>query len=68
LDTAKLLHPSDFTGTFGCHGGVDQATLQSSKEAAERQVAIPQRIWRALAAGPAASILLYTLAAEKMTG
>jgi len=38
------------------------------KDAAERQVEIPQRISRVLAAGPPASILLYTLAPEKMIG
>jgi iron complex transport system substrate-binding protein len=41
---------------------------QTVADSAGRQVAIPQRISRVLAAGPPASILLYTLAPEKMIG
>jgi iron complex transport system substrate-binding protein len=37
-------------------------------DSAQRRVEIPQRISRVLAAGPPASILLYTLAPEKMIG
>jgi hypothetical protein len=37
-------------------------------DSAGRRVELPQRISRVLAAGPPASILLYTLAPEKMIG
>jgi iron complex transport system substrate-binding protein len=37
-------------------------------DSAGRRIEIPQRISRILAAGPPASILLYTLAPEKMIG
>jgi iron complex transport system substrate-binding protein len=42
--------------------------LRSITDSAGRRVEIPQRISRVLAAGPPASILLYTLAPEKMIG
>ena len=37
-------------------------------DSAGRQVELPQKIARVLAAGPPASVLLYTLAPEKMVG
>ena len=37
-------------------------------DSAGRRVEIPQRLSRVLAAGPPASVLLYTLAPEKMIG
>jgi iron complex transport system substrate-binding protein len=37
-------------------------------DSAGREVVVPERISRALAAGPPASTLLYTLAPEKMIG
>ena len=45
-----------------------QEGLRSIADSAGRRVEIPQRISRVLAAGPPASILLYTLAPEKMIG
>lgn len=47
------------------------ASAQEARKAVDsagRQVEIPQRISRVLAAGPPASILLYTLAPERMLG
>jgi iron complex transport system substrate-binding protein len=41
---------------------------RSITDSAGRQVAVPDRIERVFAAGPPASILLYMLAPEKMTG
>jgi iron complex transport system substrate-binding protein len=45
-----------------------QDALRSITDSAGRRVEIPQRISRVLAAGPPASILLYTLAPEQMIG
>jgi iron complex transport system substrate-binding protein len=45
-----------------------QEGMRSVTDSAGRRVEIPQRISRVLAAGPPASILLYTLAPEKMIG
>ena len=45
-----------------------QASMRSVADAAGRQVEIPEQVGRVLAAGPPASILLYTLAPEKMIG
>lgn len=49
---------------------VDLATAQSRQivDAANRTVVIPQTVDRVLAAGPPASVLVYALAPEKMTG
>ena len=41
---------------------------RSITDSAGRRVEIPQQIARVLAAGPPASILIYTLAPEKMVG
>jgi len=48
--------------------GFAQDTPRSITDSAGRSVEIPQRILRVMAAGPPASILLYTLAPEKMIG
>jgi len=48
------------TGTWA------QSGSRSVTDSAGRRVEIPARISRVLAAGPPASILLYTLATEKM--
>ena len=45
-----------------------QEPTRAITDSAGRRVEIPQRISRVLAAGPPASILLYTLAPEKMIG
>jgi iron complex transport system substrate-binding protein len=45
-----------------------QGVTRTVTDSAGRQVEIPARIARVLAAGPPASILLYTLAPEKMIG
>jgi iron complex transport system substrate-binding protein len=45
-----------------------QEGLRSVTDSVGRRVEIPQRISRVLAAGPPASVLLYTLAPEKMIG
>jgi iron complex transport system substrate-binding protein len=45
-----------------------QGVTRTVTDSAGRQVEIPARISRVLAAGPPASILLYTLAPEKMIG
>jgi iron complex transport system substrate-binding protein len=45
-----------------------QEARRSITDSAGRNVEIPQRISRVLAAGPPASILLYTLAPDKMIG
>ena len=58
LILALLAAPSAF-GQDGARQAVDSAG---------RRVAIPQQISRVLAAGPPASVLLYTLAPEKMVG
>ncbi len=44
------------------------AAAQTLTDAARRQVAVPANVERVFAAGPPASILLYTLAPDKMTG
>jgi iron complex transport system substrate-binding protein len=49
-------------------GAWAQDVTRTVTDAAGRQVEIPARISRVLAAGPPASILLYTLAPEKMIG
>jgi iron complex transport system substrate-binding protein len=59
---ALLLMPFATTAAFG------QDTLRSITDSAGRRVEIPQGVSRVLAAGPPASILLYTLAPEKMIG
>ena len=48
--------------------GIAQDVPRAVTDSAGRRVEIPQRISRVLAAGPPASILLYTLAPEKMIG
>jgi iron complex transport system substrate-binding protein len=48
--------------------GIAQEVPRTVIDSAQRRVEIPQRISRVLAAGPPASILLYTLAPEKMIG
>lgn len=53
-------------GSFCAQAGAQE--LRTVVDSAKRQVAIPQQISRVLAAGPPASILLYTLAPEKMIG
>jgi iron complex transport system substrate-binding protein len=45
-----------------------QEPARTITDSAGRRVEIPQRISRVLAAGPPASVLLYTLAPEKMIG
>ena len=45
-----------------------QEPTRAITDSAGRRVELPQRISRVLAAGPPASILLYTLAPEKMIG
>ena len=45
-----------------------QDALRTVTDSAGRRVELPQRISRVFAAGPPASILLYTLAPEKMVG
>ena len=45
-----------------------QDATRAITDSAGRRVEIPQRISRVVAAGPPASILLYTLAPEKMVG
>jgi iron complex transport system substrate-binding protein len=45
-----------------------QEPTRAITNSAGRRVELPQRISRVLAAGPPASILLYTLAPEKMIG
>jgi iron complex transport system substrate-binding protein len=45
-----------------------QATARTVTDSAGRVVELPERIPRVLAAGPPGSILLYTLAPEKMVG
>jgi iron complex transport system substrate-binding protein len=59
---ALLLMPFTTTAAFG------QDRLRSITDSAGRRVQIPQGVSRVLAAGPPASILLYTLAPEKMIG
>ena len=49
-------------------GAWAQDVTRTVTDAAGRRVEIPARISRVLAAGPPASILLYTLAPEKMIG
>ena len=49
-------------------GAWAQDVTRTATDAAGRRVEIPARISRVLAAGPPASILLYTLAPEKMIG
>jgi iron complex transport system substrate-binding protein len=49
-------------------GAWAQGSTQTVTDSAGRRVEIPARISRVLAAGPPASILLYTLAPEKMIG
>lgn len=44
------------------------AAARPFTDAAGRQVEIPEKVARVLAAGPPASVLLYTLAPEKMVG
>jgi iron complex transport system substrate-binding protein len=53
---------------FAAPVGFAQDTPKSTTDSAGRNVEIPQRISRVMAAGPPASILLYTLAPEKMIG
>jgi iron complex transport system substrate-binding protein len=53
---------------FACLPVCAQDAPRTVVDSAGRQVEIPQRIARVLAAGPPASILLYTLAPEKMIG
>jgi iron complex transport system substrate-binding protein len=48
--------------------GLAQDTPKSITDSAGRSIEIPERIARVMAAGPPASILLYTLAPEKMIG
>src|SRR5262245_60741643 len=45
-----------------------QEATRAITDSAGRRVEIPQRISRVLAAGPPASVLLYTIAQEKMIG
>ena len=45
-----------------------QEPVRAVVDSAGRRVEVPQRIARVLAAGPPASVLLYTLAPEKMAG
>lgn len=45
-----------------------QSPTHTVTDSAGRRVEIPQKVSRVLAAGPPASILLYTLAPEKMVG
>jgi len=51
-----------------CTDAGAQASMRRVADAAGRQVEIPEQVSRVLAAGPPASILLYTLAPEKMIG
>ena len=48
--------------------GYAQDTPRSITDAGGQSVEVPHRILRVMAAGPPASILLYTLAPEKMIG
>jgi iron complex transport system substrate-binding protein len=52
---------------FASSAGFAQDTKKIA-DSAGRSVEIPKRIFRVMAAGPPASILLYTLAPEKMIG
>jgi iron complex transport system substrate-binding protein len=54
--------------TFPLSSVSAQDPARTITDSAGRRVEIPQRISRVLAAGPPASILLYTLAPEKMLG
>ena len=66
-----LLHSAFFAalGAFAC---LPTASAQEARrnvtDSAGRSVELPGRVARVLAAGPPASILLYTLAPEKMIG
>ena len=53
---------------FAASAGFAQDAPRSITDSGGRRIEIPQRISRVMAAGPPASILLYTLAPEKMIG
>jgi iron complex transport system substrate-binding protein len=53
---------------WGCGAALAQAPTRTITDSAGRRVEIPLRVSRVLAAGPPASILLYTLAPEKIVG
>jgi iron complex transport system substrate-binding protein len=53
---------------WGCGAAFAQAPTRTITDSAGRRVEIPQPVTKVLAAGPPASILLYTLAPEKMVG
>src|SRR5215475_3937865 len=54
--------------TFAAASSSAQEATRKVTDSAARSVEIPRRVTRVLAAGPPASILLYTLAPEKMIG
>jgi iron complex transport system substrate-binding protein len=51
-----------------CLQAIAQEPLRGFTDFGARRVEVPQKIFRLLAAGPPASILLYTLAPDKMIG
>jgi iron complex transport system substrate-binding protein len=53
---------------FAATAATAQETTRKVTDSAGRSVEIPRRIARVVAAGPPASILIYTLAPEKMVG
>jgi iron complex transport system substrate-binding protein len=53
---------------FACPAAPAEEASRVVVDSAGRRVEVPKRITRVLAAGPPASILLYTLAPEKMIG
>ncbi|MER2266854.1 iron ABC transporter substrate-binding protein [Methylobacterium oxalidis] len=53
---------------LGLLGGLAPAAAREVVDAAGRRVTLPERVERVLAAGPPASVLLYTLAPAKLIG
>jgi len=53
---------------WGCGAALAQAQARTITDSAGRRVDIPLQVSKVLAAGPPGSILLYTLAPEKMVG
>ncbi len=57
-----------FALAISCFGCADAAAGRQVTDSAGRQVEVPDRIERVMAAGPPASVLLYVLAPEKLVG
>jgi iron complex transport system substrate-binding protein len=67
----RLAKPALMTAlciAWTCWAALAHAQTRTVTDSAGRRVEIPQTVSKVLAAGPPASILLYTLAPEKMVG